>query len=262
MTRFRSNYSCGPAALSAVFRDLQTTNNPAARMNKPNSFYFLVAINWLATYKKESEMAGFFHTDDQTLREHIREYVNAIAALKGEKIVWDIDNREETFLISVDGVQFRINEPRTTPSARWCSYKFKSAGLAYEIAIAIHDSKVVWINGPYQAADGDREIYVSKLKKKMPQGKKAVVDRGYRGTELGDQTLSYRNSLDTDAVKAFKRRVRARHENFNARVKAFKIMDSAFRAKTDRMAKHKAAFEAVCVLCQYDMENGHPLFDV
>jgi len=262
MNRFRGSFGCGPAACSAVFQDLQTTDNPDARINKPNSFYFLVAINWLATYKKECEMAGFFDTDDKTLRVHINSYVKAIAALKDEKIVWDIDGNEETFLISVDGVHFRINELRRKPSARWCSYKFKSAGLAYEIGISIYYNRVVWINGPYQAADGDKEIYMSKLKKKMPKGKKAVADRGYKCQETGEKTLSIRNSEDTEAVKAFKRRVRARHENFNARLKAFKILDSSFRAKKERLKKHKAAFEAVCVLCQYDMENGHPLFDV
>jgi hypothetical protein len=33
----------------------------------------------------KTEMAGFFHSDDKTLRKHIKKYVNAIAALKEEK---------------------------------------------------------------------------------------------------------------------------------------------------------------------------------
>ena len=260
--RFRGNYSIGPGACSATFHDLQTTAIPEARIDKPSSIYFLIAINWLATYKKEAEMAGHFALDDNTLRNHIKKYVNAIAALKGEKIVWDIGNNPETFLISVDGVHFRVNEMRKQPSSRWCSYKFKSAGLAYEVGIAIYHNKIVWINGPYQAADHDKEIYMSKLKKKMPAGKKCVADRGYRGEEEGETTLSIRNTQDSQEVKDFKRRVRARHENLNARLKAFEILDSSFRARKDRCKKHKAAFEAVCVLVQYDMEHDHPLFDV
>jgi hypothetical protein len=64
---------------------------------------------------RKAEMAGFFHSDDKTLRKHIKKYVNAIAALKEEKVVWD-DGDDEIFLLSVDSVHFRINEPRTEPS--------------------------------------------------------------------------------------------------------------------------------------------------
>ena len=258
INRFRAAYGAGPGACSSIFRDFQTTANHAARINKPNSFYFLVGMNWLAAYQTEKQMAGLFKCDDKTLRKHIKVYVDAIAALKDEKIVWDIDSNPEEYLISVDGVHFRIHEPRTKPSAKWCSYKFKSAGLAYEIGLTIFDSRVVWVIGPYQAAVHDKEIYESKLKKKIPVGKKVVADRGYRGEE-GRRTLSIRNTHDTPAVKDFKRRVRARHENFNARLKVFNILEHRFR---HRLERHKTVFDAVCVICQYDMENGHPLFDV
>ena len=76
------------------------------------------------------------------------------------------------------------------------------------------------------------------------------------------KTLSIRNDLDSPELRKFKRRVRARHENFNARIKNFNVLNSAFRAKKDRFAKHKAAFEAVCVLVQFDMEFDSPLFSV
>jgi len=260
IARFRASFGAGPAACSAIFRDLQTTAIADARINKPNSFYFVVAMNWLAAYRKESKMAGFFHSDEKTLRNHIWKYVKAIAALKGEKIVWDIDHNPETFLISVDGVHFRVYEPRNQPSAKWCSYKFNSAGLAYEIGLSIYHSKVVWINGPFHASVHDLTIYQKPngLKSKMPAGKKAVADRGYVG-EAGARNLSMRNTFDSKAVRDFKRRVRARHENFNARLKSFQILDGCFR---HGVKKHKTVFEAVCVIVQYDMENGHPLFDV
>jgi hypothetical protein len=256
--RFRAAYGVGPGACSAVYRDLQTTSVPDARINRPSSFFFLVALNWLSTYKKEAEMAGFFHCDDKTLRKHIKEYVNAIAALKEEMIVWD-DGDDEIFLLSVDGVHFRVNEPRTEPSSKWCSHKHKSAGLAYELGISIYKNRLVWIKGPFKAAVHDRTIFLREgLADKIPAGKKAVADRGYRG-EKGKEKLSIRNPRDSDALKQFKKRVRARHENFNARIKVFKILAERFRHGVKR---HKAILEAVCVLVQYDMENGHPLFDV
>jgi hypothetical protein len=217
-----------------------------------------VALNWLSTYKKEAEMAGFFQCDDKTLRKHIKKYVNAIAALKEEIIVWD-DGDDEIFLLSVDGVHFRINEPRTEPSSKWCSHKHKSAGLAYELGISIYKNRLVWIKGPFKAAAHDRTIFLTEgLADKIPAGKKVVADRGYTGEKCKEK-LSIRNPRDSDALKQFKRRVRARHENFNARIKMFKILEERFRHGVKR---HKAVLEAVCVLVQYDLENGHPLFDV
>ncbi len=215
-------------------------------------------MNWLSSYKKESEMAGFFHSDDKTLRKHIKKYVDAIAALKEEKIIWD-DGDDEIFLLSVDGVHFRINEPRTEPSSKWCSHKHKSAGLNYELGISIYKSRLVWINGPFKAAVHDRTIFRTEgLADKMPVGTKAIADRGYTGEECKEK-LSIRNRRDSDALRQFKKRVRARHENFNARIKVFKILEERFRHGVKR---HQAIVEAVCVLVQYDMENGHPLFDV
>ena len=256
--RFRTAYGIGPGACCAIFRDLQATKIPAARIQTPNKVYFLVAMNWLATYKKENEIAGFFKVDEKTARVHIRIFVEAIAALKNEKIIWD-DGGDEVFLLSVDGVHFNINEVRTEPDARWCSHKHKSAGLVYELAISIYKSNIVWIKGPFMAAKHDKTIFMKEgLYDKMPAGKKAIADRAYKGKK-GRDKLAIRNPRDSDCVKEFKKRVRARHENLNARLKSFAILDNRFR---HGYKKHKTVLEAVCVCVQYDIEDGHPLFDV
>ena len=140
LTRFRAAFGVGPAACSAIFTDLQTTQIPAARIERPNSYFFLVAMNWLATYKKEAEMAGFFKADEKTLRDYIRRYVSAVAALKEQKIVWrDLNNVPKVFVLSVDGVHFRTYEPRKEPSTEWCSHKFNAAGVTYEIAMSVYE---------------------------------------------------------------------------------------------------------------------------
>lgn len=92
------------------------------------------------------------------------------------------------------------------------------------------------------------------LRRKIPAGKKVIADRMYK-----DPVCSIRNSQDTTEVRKFKRRARARHESFNGRLKNFKVLAEKFR---HGHAKRKAVFEAVCVITQYDLENGHPLFDV
>jgi len=138
----------------------------------------------------------------------------------------------------------------------WYSHKFNGPGLSYELGISIYHSDLVWIRGPAPAATHDLTIFrvPNGLKSKIPAGKKVIADSSYK-----DQVCSIRNSQDTPEVKKFKRRARARHENFNGRLKNFKVLATKFRHGHE---KHKAVFEAVCDIMQYKMENGHPLFDV
>jgi hypothetical protein len=75
-----------------------------------------------------------------------------------------------------------------------------------------------------------------------------------------DTYFSGHNSLDDDEVRIFKNRARMRHETFNGRLKHFDILGLPFRHT--EMRQHKAAFEAVAVIVQYQMENGYPLFVV
>ena len=44
LARFRSNYGVGPGAISAAFHQLQETEIAEAKIDKPNSFYFLIAM--------------------------------------------------------------------------------------------------------------------------------------------------------------------------------------------------------------------------
>jgi SRSO17 transposase len=155
-------------------------------------------------------------------------------------------------------VHCRINEPRKTPSAGWYSKKYNKAGVSYELGIAIHHNKLVWINGPFPAGTNDITIYrkPNGLMSKIPAGKHVIGDQGYRG-EPG--TISTRNRFDTPAVKKLKCRTKARHESFNSRIKDFKVLDERFR---HGLQKHKACFEACCVIVQYDLDNGRAMFTV
>lgn len=93
------------------------------------------------------------------------------------------------------------------------------------------------------------------LMSKLPPGCKVIGDRGYLGEPYFVSTTH--NPLDEEHVKKFKQKARARHEAFNGRIKEFGILNTPFR---HNLKKQKVAFEAVCVVCQYAMENGRPLF--
>jgi DDE superfamily endonuclease len=180
------------------------------------------------------------------------------------QIKWLFDHRRandggHVFIISVDGVHCPINEPRKKPSAKWYSHKFNKPGLAYEIAVSVYSSKVVWVRGPFPAGTGDLSIFkrlVKGLKYKMPNGTKAIADRAY----TSESVCATRNDeFDDPRVRKFKRRARARHENFNARIKVYNALTIPFRHGVE---KHGAVFDVACILVQYDMDNGHPLFEV
>jgi len=266
MELFRNNFGVDPQSCAAACQDIPVED--------PCIFHFLLAVFWLKVCLTEGQMCTKFGRDNETMRNQIKFHVDAIASLKSIKIKWiDLNDLPEIFVLSVDGVHFRINEPRTNPSALWCSHKSNSAGQGYEIAILIWHNQVVWAEGPFQPAKHDKTQHEEPdgLQSKIPFGKLVVADRGYRGENVeGDEenedeeengqhrTLSIRNHCDSDEPKEFKRRVRARHENFNDRLKTFKILSDRFRHGTDR---HQGVFDAVCVLCQHDMENGHPLMD-
>lgn len=92
----------------------------------------------------------------------------------------------------------------------------------------------------------------------IPDSLLAIADKAYRGEPL---KASCPNSFDDDDVREFKKRVRARHETFNARLKSFHVLSGKFRHKPV-MDKHKACFKAVAVIVQYGIELGNPLFDI
>ena len=170
------------------------------------------------------------------------------------KIVWP-NFGEERYILSVDGVHFPILEPRRTPSARWYSHKFNGPGLSYELALSIYEDKLVWINGPFKASTSDIFIFRQGLETIIPEGKLVIGDSGYKGSDK----VAISQVNDSNEVKRFKNRARARQESFNGRLKRFKILAETFRYHHE---KHGDVVNALCVLTQYDIENGRPLMDV
>jgi len=272
--RFKSNFSCGPRACRAAFLDLQTTNIAAARIDDPNVRFFLIAVHWMAVYRTEEQMAGIFDRDEKTLRQQIRRYVTALAALKAQKIVWDVVAQDPAIVpLTVDTVHFSVDEPRLFPSAGWFDQKSAGSGLSYEVGVAIHANQIAWTCGAFMGSADDRTILKGEERMLDDNGrpsddpyeclwdklgnKKAIGDRLYKG--VVQAKILIRNRHDSSIVKRFKRYCRARHENVNARIKAFSALSGTFRHK---VKKHRTVFHACVVLVQYDAENGHPFWDV
>jgi hypothetical protein len=164
-------------------------------------------------------------------------------------------------LLSVDGTHCLISEPSTTgefsKDPTYYSHKHNHAGLGYEIGISLFTSQVVWVNGPFPAGENDISVYKNRgLCDMIPEGHWVIADNGYRGVPTQIQTS---NSLDKKSVKLLKRRAKAQHEQFNSRLKNFAVLRDCWH---NEIEYHGTVFDAVCVICQYQMENGSPLFDV
>ena len=83
-----------------------------------------------------------------------------------------------------------------------------------------------------------------------------VADKGYRGERT---LISIPSSQDSNEVRDFKARALSRHETFNGRMKNFDCLAEVFRHGIE---KHQQCFDAVVVICQLQLENGSPLFNV
>jgi hypothetical protein len=209
------------------------------------------------------------------LQQGIEIFLNLSAYLQHHnfhvQIVWpeewnDPDGDVPIFLVSVDGVHCRLNEPKhptQMKNKKFYSHKFDQSGLVYELACSVFENALVWIRGPFPASKNDAGIFSAKhstrkgLMDKIPKGHKAIADNGYKGDFGGKLTKS--SSMDSENLRRIKSRAKAQQESFNAQIKKCGVLDHRFR---HGIKKHKICFEAVCVIVQYQLEAGDGLFDV
>ena len=262
--RFRSYYGIGPNACWTVFQEIEEKE----LVLKPKIEHFLVALSWMKQYPTESNHAGHWNLTENTSRKICWTYAKAFQALKEHMVKWTCDDPDnlpdECFIASVDGVHCIISEVQSNPDKKWFSHKHKTAGVVYELAIALFDGSLIWINGPFPAGQSDLAVFRKPggLKSKIPVGKRVIADQGYKAESM----LSTRNPMDTKDVKELKRRAKARHETFNGMLKNFQILSQRFRTTNrgadDILDRHKTVFEGCCVLVMYEIADDHPLFKV
>lgn len=272
--KFKSHFGCHPLHAARAWRDIVTAsdNSPYhVPEDRAKVQYFLAALNFLKCYQTYDVRADLIGENEKTVCAEAWYFTKKIAALRHKKIVWPSDDEWKTiFIVSVDGTHCRINEPRdpdVRKNPKHYSHKDHHAGLNYEIAIHIFESRVVHAKVGSRASSHDITEFRKELKEKIPPGKRVIADKAYTNAEE-EHILSTYNQFDADAVKQFKKRVRARHESFNAIMKEWRCLDIRYRHgrnKTDGCEEHQRCFDAVLVMCQYLIEDtgdaGRPLFD-
>lgn len=269
---FRSLYGSSHLDLASLWYDLTQTDIPGARLeqdeNTETGFKMFLAANYfLWTYPKNSRLLS---TQFSICERHCRgaplwKWIGKIAAMKESTIKWDprLDSPgHETFIITVDGTDCRLQEvkhPTLPVDKSYYSHKFRRGAVKYEVALSIFTAKCVWISGPHRGAKHDLTIFREGLKAQIQPGKLVIADRGYTSSRPDERMLSIPNPMDSEELNNFKSRARLRQETFNGRLKNFKCLSETFCQGEN---KHKLAFEAVCVIVQYQMDNGSKIFDV
>jgi hypothetical protein len=128
----------------------------------------------------------------------------------------------------------------------------------YELGIGLFKNQLVWMNGPFKAGESDNGTLKKRgLKAKLEAaGKRGIDDSGYPGHP---ELLSTPNNHDFKAVKKFKSRALKWHEKFNGMTKNFDCLSGCFFHSVEQFSQ---CFEVICVICQYQLEMGDPLYDV
>jgi len=266
--RLRNAHGLNSVALAQLWEDLQTTSIEEARLdpNQRDLLMFFISLNFLKKYRTEKDQDEHWQISDRKTRDNNWHYVKKIAALRSWKIKWPDDNfGNDIWVMSVDGVHIksyekRSNEKKLNLDPKIFSYKHRCAGYLVEIGLALHESKCVWIRGPYKAGTvNDIKVFTTKgLKDKLEQcGKVAIGDSGYTGYSHICSTPNI--GYDEPEVRKFKTRARMRHERYNAMLETFKCMVGPFRSSEEKLS---LCLDAVAVLCEYKMEHGEPLFDI
>jgi len=219
---FKSFYGSHPAVLAQIWEDLQTTSATftnkkghvvPARIDtsKTRSVHlknFLRTHQFLKQYQTEKQRKLPFRNTEKTIRKWCWYFVERMAALKHEKIVWPEDNEWKTaYIATVDGVHLVFHEvkhPVLSKDPNYFSFKKNGPGLSYEIAVHLWESRVIWAKRNPITKTNDLSNYKTELKGKVPINRKLIVDRGYRDSR--DRRLAPPNSYDAEELRIFKAR--------------------------------------------------------
>lgn len=118
--------------------------------------------------------------------------------------------------ISIDGVDFAINEPQYFRK-KWYSQKFKSAEIRNEIDISI-------ATGPFPCGcHTDLWIFRQDLKQRLIENKRVFCAQRYQ-----DDVCLNKGDIAPQSRHVFTRQ-RAKHECLNSRMKMFIVLSHRYR---------------------------------
>ena len=193
--------------------------------------------------------------------------------MKAQKITFD-GLHPKCHLLPVDTVHIECQEFRCDPSSKWWSHKSNGPVVSLEVVADPIEGKIRWTNGPEPASTHaitflrggkkgkKHEWKRSSLYFHLPKGVRLIGDLAYEGQP--DKVSITKDAHDPATKKLFAR-MKSLQETCFKRFKDFKVLRGSFRhgkGTADKLGKMKLSFDACVVLVQYDLENGHGLFQV
>ena len=163
---------------------------------------------------------------------------------------------------SVDGTDFRIQEPVQPRDPIWWSHKYNGPAVKYEICVGTTSRNIVWVNGPFPGARNDNRIFWEDgLADNLYEGERLIADAGYHDRP-GEREVfeKINNKNDQDPKDRMISLIRSRHETVNRRFKEWGCLGKTFR---HNVQDHARCFFAVANLVQLNnMMNDSVVWDV
>jgi hypothetical protein len=213
------------------------------------------ACHWLFVYDTETNNATLFKTSAKTYRDNVWMLVRKIFAL-------ELVNFNDRFInwphlvpsCSLDGTHCHINEHHPF-NRKYFSHKMNHGALTYEIGLALGCSKIVWWNGGNAAGENpDLVLARSSFVYGLQAGEKAAADKGYNdGFEYFYTPYLNPFSEEHRIFNWRHKKMMARHEMVNKRMKEFKVLRS-WRHFDD--AKHRLCFGAIINIIQLQLDES------
>ncbi len=155
--------------------------------------------------------------------------------------------------MSIDGTDCAILEPHPLDPRNF-SFKLNGPGLRYEMALSIRTGMIVWVYGGKPCGSWpDLRLARHRFVHQLQPGEKAIADDGYADYDY------FICSRYRPQSSVHIKRILARHETINGRLKAFAVLNSDFRHSLDM---HHLCFYACATLVQVRIIRGDYLYEV
>ena len=112
--------------------------------------------------------------------------VNDNVSIDAFGVAGEDDSSKTMFRLSIDGTQFRIEEPIDPDfrkNSKFNAFKFDKAGVNVEMGLNLFQDRVVWVNGPFSGSVHALTVFWEEggLKQKMEEtgNIKVIGDKGY-----------------------------------------------------------------------------------
>ncbi|KAI8802024.1 hypothetical protein BJ742DRAFT_912951, partial [Cladochytrium replicatum] len=147
--------------------------------------------------------------------------------------------------VSLDGTDCKIQE-RAPFDRKWYSHNFNSPGLRYRVGLSIRPGNIVWVNsgvpcGEWPDINLARFAFVDALH----GNERALADKVHKDPHV----IYPQVGMNGGKIK----RIMARHETVDSRLKQFKILNQVFRHE---VVDHPNCFKAVANIVQLNIEDG------